>query len=272
MNIRKSNSTFRLVASELVDESIGDFLANRSKMAVPLGELCRLHGVTEISYEPMKVEGYLVKTEDGCAIRVNSNRHKYRKRFTVAHELAHILVANRNGEDIQLKCRSKHFSSDEETLVDMVAAEILLPRNELLHAIRNNQFRSWELVNYLHHTYQVSYTATIRRLLDLPEVVGIWLAGNGASYLSMSGWGSNSVLQVEHLNQIWRDFCWEGDDGKKSEVEIRTCDSRISLTAELKIMTRMGSRLKAGAEPNNRWILGWMEKPRPKTQQTFYFL
>ena len=76
--------------------------------------------VREISFENFPGSGELHRTDNGYRIVCSSAQERSRQRFTIAHELAHVILestgrnAPRSGKDVERLC-------------DMLAAECLMP-------------------------------------------------------------------------------------------------------------------------------------------------
>src|SRR5258708_3230632 len=71
-------------------------------------------------------DGWVLSGPAGVLIRLNSNVSKARRRFTLAHELSHLLlgVPTVVGESVYDSLKS---NSKEERRVNNLAAELLLP-------------------------------------------------------------------------------------------------------------------------------------------------
>ena len=77
-------------------------------------------------------EGWCWQYEDRVVIYINSNTARTRQRFTLAHELAHVLQGTPAGV-----VRSEPFQSDvrEERAADKLAGELLLPSARVISMI-----------------------------------------------------------------------------------------------------------------------------------------
>ncbi len=78
---------------------------------------------------PDHISGLLTHDDDGYFIIVNASHHPNRKRFTVAHEIAHF-IRHRHaiGDGIQDNALYRsHLSSRQETEANRLAADILMP-------------------------------------------------------------------------------------------------------------------------------------------------
>lgn len=74
-------------------------------------------------------EGWCWQYEDRVVIYINSSATRTRQRFTLAHELAHVLQGTPAGV-----VKSEPFQSDvrEERAADKLASELLLPTDRVI--------------------------------------------------------------------------------------------------------------------------------------------
>ena len=85
------------------------------------------------------VSGMLIPTKDGPVIVVNSDHSPTRQRFTIAHELGHLILHNYTTPhaDRRYKVRFRDATSSEGTDVEEIeanqfAAALLMPKNLLI--------------------------------------------------------------------------------------------------------------------------------------------
>ena len=270
MRLKHSSRSYRGLAADIVAESVGDVIRNRKSPHVPIEDICRTVGIRQVLQAPMHVEGCLTSVPGGLAVLVNSESTVPRQRFTIAHEVGHVVLSRYEGKPIERKCRAVHYSNEEELLVDMIAAEILMPAQELNKLVRSLP-KDWEAIEHLVWTYQVSYTAAIRRLLDLDSVMGVWVMGNQATSDSLSARCSESIYRIMNGREIWNAFCRNPNEGKSHwlEVLVRNSHGKVNrdrLRGQLKYMSRVGARSGSDEPPKNCWILAWAECSRPMVQ------
>src|SRR5262245_28253818 len=93
-------------------------------------KLVELYGI-QVRYSLLVCDGWVLQQDDRVVIRINSEVSNSRKRFTLAHELGHLIlgVPTVVGESI-FEFRSRR--SAEEKRVDKLAAELLLPESVVL--------------------------------------------------------------------------------------------------------------------------------------------
>lgn len=104
----------------------------------------------------------LLLSENGSdfAIIVNSGMTPERKRFTIAHELGHYLIARKVGATLG---REACQDSDEESLANTAAAEMLMPWFMVRNEAKQQRFSAATLLR-LARAYGVSPTAMLHRL------------------------------------------------------------------------------------------------------------
>jgi Zn-dependent peptidase ImmA (M78 family) len=134
-----------------------------------------------ISYQPFNgdLSGMLYRDGRRSVIGVNSNHAAVRQRFTIAHELGHLLL--HGGHDIWVDrlvrinlrdAESSNATNLEEIQANAFAAELLMPRDivirEVLNQVENHQFHDTrQLGMQLSHRFHVSVSAMQYRLINL---------------------------------------------------------------------------------------------------------
>lgn len=114
------------------------------------------------------LSGLAEKNEYGCMIYVSETDHYNRQRFTVAHELGHIVLGHTD-EGVMKRDDYKNYSIGvwedlHEIEANQFAAAILIPENALINIITKNNIRS---INDLAVIFNVSSTAMYWRLKNL---------------------------------------------------------------------------------------------------------
>jgi Zn-dependent peptidase ImmA (M78 family) len=157
-----------------------------SEAPVPVERIARRLGA-QITYESFEgeISGMLYRNRGTTVIGVNSRHAPTRQRFTVAHEIGHLLIHKgqpvfidrfvrvnwRNGE-----------SNREEVQANAFAAELLMPRALVRKAIeralsRRRDVTPQELVSVLAKSFEVSAAAMQYRLTNLEILNPYSLAG-----------------------------------------------------------------------------------------------
>lgn len=126
------------------------------------------------------VSGALIRSSGLNGIAVNGSQHPNRKRFTIAHELAHHLLEHEGEDHLDWKFtilrrdgKSSEATDTQEMEANFFAASLLMPRQFLREdlALRANFNGEAELNSEglleLARRYQVSETAMKYRLINL---------------------------------------------------------------------------------------------------------
>lgn len=125
-----------------------------------------------------KLRGVLERRESGYVIRVDRRQNWRSLRFTIAHELGHILLIESLAEHREAlrNVSDPRYWSEVEKLCDLAANELLVPVDDLwscLHPDAIQTFRANTLLT-LYNRYLVPYSALFKRLLDV-EVSAVML-------------------------------------------------------------------------------------------------
>lgn len=144
------------------------------RIPVDVEDIARQMGVVEISNREMVGDGYLARRSDGgLAIRLKSGVSHSRRRFTIAHEVAHIIIAKVAGEELTCPVmRGVDRSAEQERLADMIAAEILMP-SWAVRTLFDSSSPSVRVLMELRQMFQVSLSALLRRVTEVPGLVSV---------------------------------------------------------------------------------------------------
>ena len=129
--------------------------------------LARDLGVSEITEESLTFEGGLFQLPGkGLVIKLNVNSSRSRKRFTLAHEVGHLLVGTVPGH----RSASREDPALERAC-DAIAAELLMPTEDAIAFVRELGKPAPEKLNIIAAKYEVSrHMAAIRVHADF----GLW--------------------------------------------------------------------------------------------------
>lgn len=168
--------------TSLVTEAAQLLMRGRVTAApVPIERLARESGAL-LSYQPFEtddISGLLYRAEGAApVIGVNSSNSKLRQRFTIAHELGHLLLHAGNGLIIERLVRvnfrnatTSTASDSEELDANRFAAELLMPEALLQQALGSllsgRSLTDVELVKRLARRFEVSEQAMTFRLANL---------------------------------------------------------------------------------------------------------
>lgn len=128
-----------------------------------------------ISRDPnLQFEGCIERDAFGKAlIRLRSGMNRRRERFTLAHELGHWMLQSETlgtceGVLFRGVSRNRHELDEEERLANLLAAEMLLPRENLLADFDSGSLH--RSLNHICRRYGVSRTVAVRRVADVCNV------------------------------------------------------------------------------------------------------
>jgi Zn-dependent peptidase ImmA (M78 family) len=146
------------------------------ELPIDISLIARQLGVARIEPKKMIADGYLGKAADGnLVIRHRHDVSRERARFTIAHEIGHIILARVQGADVTDPAfRLAGGSNAEEAVVNRIAAELLMPERLLRNVLRSRQ-GSWDLVWQIRRRFSVSTMAVLLRILELPGVPSIFI-------------------------------------------------------------------------------------------------
>ncbi len=142
---------------------------------VDLVRIARHLGVHRIRELDIRLDGQLVELEDGgFEVILSRNAPHTRRRFTLAHEIGHILAAS--PDDESMSCGD----AATEDLCNRVAAELLMPGRFIADAAAAEM--DVAAFRRLATRFQCSLEATAWRILNVGKVTGallIWRVGDG---------------------------------------------------------------------------------------------
>jgi IrrE N-terminal-like domain len=139
----------------------------------PLAVLARQLGVSDIVEEPLRFDGGVFELPNGQrTIKLNANSTFVRKRFTLAHEIGHLLLGKPGlrspcGDDPEL-----------EKACDAIASELLMPSQDTTEYVKSLGQPSPDKLKMIASNYRVSmHSAAIRVQTDLRLwkcFIGLW--------------------------------------------------------------------------------------------------
>lgn len=148
------------------------------KAPVPVENIADYLGAA-IFYEPFEgqddVSGMLFREGEKKIIGINSSHHPNRQRFSIGHEIGHLVLHNRDlfvDKVVKVNFRDSKSSQaiyKEEIAANAFAAELLMPKDFIEVEIKNMLtqkpvFKKDDLINELASVFQVSSLAMEYRL------------------------------------------------------------------------------------------------------------
>jgi Zn-dependent peptidase ImmA (M78 family) len=157
--------------------------AGSSEPPVPVQKIAKLAGAS-LHYESFEdsISGVLVRNEHGNAIGINTSHPETRQRFTIAHEIGHLVlhegVPIRVDKSFRVNWRrgaSAKPRDIEEIEANAFAANLLMPKNMILlaHGAEALDFEDDTEVVRLAHLFRVSTQAMSFRLSQLLGKSGV---------------------------------------------------------------------------------------------------
>lgn len=194
-----------------------------NEIPVDVEQIARNCGVTEISPRLIPFDGYLARRPDGhLAIRYSSDSIPTRIRFTIAHEIGHLVIAD------ETKCpldgavaRGPNRNEFVEILANRVASEILMPERYLEDAFRRERL-SWVMVIETADVLKVSIAAMLRRLIELTSCVGfqIRIPLNGTASPRCWFSGTRRALLTQHPSFVYSRLLNEMQSRSSHSVQV----------------------------------------------------
>ncbi len=128
------------------------------------------HLKIEVRRSPLNCDGWCLQIDDRSIIRINSKTSKVRQRFTIAHELGHLIygVTTVVGEFVNPFSKK----SKEEKIIDKFAAELLLPETKVLETIKEIPVTSKVLQTFARKA-KVSQSTVALRVASLSDQIGL---------------------------------------------------------------------------------------------------
>ena len=166
------------IPTEELERKAGDLLqeAGMAQAPVPVDQVAQYLGI-QVDEADLGEEcsGMLVRDEESAVIGVNVKHHEHRKRFTIAHEIAHFVLHGGEAyidEPPHIDFRAADSGSgtqQEEKEANQFAAALLMPADQVRAAVAEQPFdptQDDELPN-LAQRFKVSPQAMTTRLIHL---------------------------------------------------------------------------------------------------------
>jgi len=258
-------------------EWVKRLLESHTDPMVPAGERLRSIGkklnVSRIEPGAVRATGFLKRLPDGSfAVYYDADSCSLaRRRFTVAHELAHLVLEKFHKhvgrEDTDL--RGNDYRHELERAVDRIAAEILMPEALVIGLMKtecqlqrdnspSGRVQKRFVLQAVGQSLGVSEQALVLRLLELPELLAVLLR---VQWRNSQGSVRPSYFPVTYTRGYLRIV--EGSFPDPSKLE-----NEDGWEHQVHVQTKWGRRLihcHAWRRPSNctergnaeTWILGW---------------
>ena len=131
---------------------------------VPIEDIAQAAGISTISVAPLRRQSAVLMAGHGTlGIILNRDDPPVRRRFSIAHELGHIVIAGSSGVgNLAPAAHRGQRDTQLERACDYFAACLLMPRRWVIDAHRETP-----LVRTLARTFDVSPTTMTHRLREL---------------------------------------------------------------------------------------------------------
>jgi Zn-dependent peptidase ImmA (M78 family) len=166
-----------------IEQQVSDLLIEHAidSVPVPVEAIARAEGLPIVETEmEADVSGALIRSGDLQGIAINASQAPVRKRFTVAHELAHFLLDHVDKDHVDWQFtvirrdgRSSEAEDDQEIAANFFAASLLMPKHLLRQDVERHKRFDGEIqlddsdVLLLAKKYKVSEAAMRYRLQNL---------------------------------------------------------------------------------------------------------
>lgn len=219
-------------------------------------------GVSSVESRDILSDGYLgVLPDKSIVIRYRSDNSANRNRFTIAHELGHILIARALRRDLDRRVDRAHYrNTAEEKAANRIASELLMPEESVEREL-SERHDVWAVISGLRHRFQVSQTAMVLRTLEIRRALTLLVRvcysrvdsrGRCLFRFDTSEGGELELCDpVRKLgNQLWL----EAQETNQHNVQVRTSFGPQGILCEGQMRT------VPARQGNQRayWVLGWM--------------
>ena len=104
--------------------------------------LAQMLGVDEVRRKSLTCDGRIVRNGDRLVIEIDEQSSRSRRaRFTLAHEVGHLILWQSAGAVRAVHARTNGVPSEVERLCDMLAAEVLVPEDDLRRLLKGRTGR-----------------------------------------------------------------------------------------------------------------------------------
>lgn len=164
-----------LVGEADYDRAVQVFLEPHRTSNKTLESLAKNLGVSAIVEEQLPFEGGIFEIRKQLVIKLNSFSPYVRRRFTLAHEIGHLLLASPLNARRTRKCAANH---ELERACDLIAAELLMPAAETVPFLCQLGASSPKHLRTVARRFGVSLQTAARRVhQDLKlwkRPIGLW--------------------------------------------------------------------------------------------------
>ncbi len=150
-------------------EEIGTNLYNKNKsksntdLVIPISKIVEDHGISIENTDWDDLHGRIKQIGANYKIFIKRNTNVYRYRFTLAHELSHLLIRRLAGP-IPKTNKTNLSITEEEFVVNLLAGAILVPKHNILDSIDFTKIIDKQIVDNLAKQSMVSRSVILKRI------------------------------------------------------------------------------------------------------------
>jgi Zn-dependent peptidase ImmA (M78 family) len=232
-------------------------------LPINIRSIAKRLGVAEISAAMIGSDGYIGVDRTGrVVIRYNDGSPRQRQRFTIAHEIGHLLISRHVPGGLQHRNRDSAAKDDgEEIAANRLAAELLMPATVFEEQVKLLVLRGvrspWKIIHELRRLFDVAESSATLRILELPAVAAVLfridVAGKSGFYpLDVSPHVPLSF--GKSVANMCGDFARDYRRGRTfHEVSASVGGKQVTLNCQGEMR-----RFKADAgEITQYWVVGW---------------
>jgi len=141
----------------------------RGHAAIPpvrVDAIAALVGIQKVVETSLPYSGRIVPIGTKYIVELNAEEHPVRKRFTLGHEIGHVLLASRDNRHHGQQFLRCGRNADLEKYCDLIGASLLLPRRELVDVLGDHSL-SIHLLREATRVFEVSWSALAIRIAGL---------------------------------------------------------------------------------------------------------
>lgn len=146
------------------------FQYHKLSLPVDIEKILNSYASVEETYIPIEGDAICINNIEMPHIIIKSNMSPYRKRFTYAHELAHLQIPSHTG---MISCTTEFSDSIDmsayykmEQEANAFAAELLMPSDWLASLISTHTNLA-DLIDYIMEKANVSFSAVVYNIIPL---------------------------------------------------------------------------------------------------------
>lgn len=161
----QTRDTYEIAKLVSYEIRMNAFHRNREKLSYWIDQIEQL-GVLVFQFydiEPEYMRGYAIYHDKLPIIGINNKEHENGQKFTLFHELAHLIIKREGFSDI-----NTYFLPNTEKKCNQIAAEILVPTNDLTQKMDLLKYKKSleDIISKLSRDFKVSNEVIVRRLLN----------------------------------------------------------------------------------------------------------